>query len=287
MAFGPDGSRFALVSSAGTAFLLRAAPTDDRFEMVRRVANNLWWFDIAVHEDGSWKAVFHDDSGGPRKRKVYDLGSESRASSTKLAVVSPHYFTTSLPASSGIYALAERVVFRYQEGQWLSLDQEAVATPDERAAHFFISGDKGIHHRTLADGPDRWQLLCSSKQRAKQIAHDSKNKLIVRAGRWPASLFVDRKGKTSSHEREGGLWSVCVYQGRKFFYSFAEGVVEVSEKGKELVHGVNGEIARNQCLFASSQALYFVSVGESGKKLFGDVDCCGGGDVASSVLGFL
>ncbi len=257
MAFGPDGTRFLLVSSKSGVFVFRATRQEDRFEMVRRVANTAWWFDVVANEKGGLEGVFRDASGGVGKRKVYDLSSESRAKSTKRPVACSHHFTTSLQSDS-LYALAGLEICRYDEGQWLSLDGDVEATESERAARFFVSTDKGIHRRSLLDGPDGWQLIGRAKRFGKQLAFDPSHKVVACAARRPAALFVDSENNASCYERDGGLWSVCAFDGRFFFYSFGQGVVELSKKGEEVIHGVNGEISRNQCLFANADALYFV-----------------------------
>ncbi|MCA9673292.1 MAG: hypothetical protein KC503_47205 [Myxococcales bacterium] len=265
MAFDEAGNAYVLMRQDTAHWICRLGD-DDTLAPIRKVGK-AWWLRVLTRGAGVEALLRDDDGVGPINAFALDDQKRGRklAAGAEARFYAWHRVAATLPGARYLVGVDHGTrVYRVDDDGLVNLDDEPAARSEaERAARFYLTGRKGLFARRLDDAPGRWtNLFPQGLDGCKQIAYDAVHDEVVTAGSYRGSgqaHFADGAGKVRVHRSraDNGFWSVATLGGRVFVYDF-HGVVELGRDGSERRHPVDGQIARNQCLFATGEALYFV-----------------------------
>lgn len=237
--------------------------SDDTLKFIREVPNKYWWFKIFQDKERNDVGLFIDDCSA--NSVAYPFIADKKGKCLSKSDNFYWHLTTS-SCKKREYFIIEKCVFTYKEDNTLiNLDENPDERfPEEQDAVFFVASSKGILIHKFSNKKGEWEYLVESEKfyNPKQITYDPLSKTLVAISNsyglgW--AHFIDMESGLKSYSNEAGFWSVTNFQGRFFFYKWGK-VIEITKDGEEITHNINGEIARNQCLFSTSNALYFVCV---------------------------
>ena len=258
--FDPNSVPHVLIRQGKDAYLAQLT-SDDSLQVIKKISSKYWWCKSIVHQNENKIGLFTDDSFYIHPFTAVSLTSDQRAK--KITKEKAHYFHHVVSTCNARpYFFINKCIWTYQDNTIINLHENPEERlPEEQNATFFIYTEKGLFRSVFSDKPANWEHIYKPDLgKPKQLVYDSHNQLVVaitnvRGSGW--AHFIDTKGTAKTYEEIEGLWSVAIFQSRYFFYRWGS-IIEITKEGKKTVHEINGKIARNQCLFASSEALYFV-----------------------------
>ncbi len=260
MAFNAYNEPFVLVRQGTENYIIKI--TDDhKLVKIRKVPSGFWWFKIYNDGAGQEISLLREDNRTDVV-KLFSLHTEEKGK--KLAtndVYSWHLMTSSSNKRS--YSLINRQVHYFDGKDYISLDENPeLRLAEEENDDFFVANEKGIFRRKLSDKDGEWtHFYKENLSSCKQLIYDDKNKnIIVITGSQKGFgwvHFVDIEGNAKKYKRASGFWSANYFDGRSFFFVW-DSIIEMASDGKIINHDICGDVSRNQCLFSSERALYFV-----------------------------
>ncbi len=234
--------------------------SNDKLQVIKKISSKYWWCKSIVNQNEHRLGLFTDDDLMQQFTAISLTNDQRGKKITKEKAYYFHHVASTCNARP--YFFINKCIWTYKDNTIINLHEHPEERlPEEQNATFFIYIEKGLFRSVFSDKPANWEHIYKpGLGKPKQLVYDPHNKLVVAITNVKGSgwvHFIDTNGKATTYEEIEGLWSVAIFQSRYFFYRWGN-IIEITKEGKKTVHEINGKIARNQCLFASSEALYFV-----------------------------
>lgn len=260
MAFNSNNESFVLIRQ-GTENYITKLSDNEKLEIIRKVPSGFWWFKICNDNFNNEIALIREDNITDLV-KMFSLQTEDKGK--KLST--NNVYSWNLMASTSNkreYSLINHQVHFFNGTDYISLDENPdIRLEIEQNDVFFVATEKGIYLRKLNDKIGEWNHFYKANlDSCKQLIYDHKNKniIVITASQngYGWVHFVDMEGNAKKYKKESGFWSANYFNGKLFFFIW-DSIIEMTSDGKKIKHKITGEVGRNQCLFSSDKALYFV-----------------------------
>jgi hypothetical protein len=263
MAFNSNNEPFVLVRQ-GTENFITKLSDEGKLKVIRKVPSGFWWFKICKNNNGEEVVILRDDIRGLVSK--YSLNNDGKGK--KLSQIPSSWHKIVSTTSIRQYVVIEKQIHSFDGEDYVNIHKNKnLRLPEEQNAIFFASSLKGINKCQFGKETEEWSSFFYDEEYRGciEIAYDKKRDDLIVIPEAKKGLrlvnFVNKNREVKSYSKTSGFWSVNYHKERVFLYTW-KNIIEMTSDGTEIVHEVNGVVARNECLFSTEKELYFVCENE-------------------------